>query len=138
MKQKNNLLQAGWLILRVGIGISIFLHGYPKITGGAETWTMIGGTMSNFGIDFAPAFWGFLAAFVESVGGLLFALGLFFRPAALLLAGNMTVALLTHVLAGDNFMIFGHAMDLLIVFVAAILIGAGKYSLDAKLFPKIA
>ncbi|HAR37415.1 MAG: DoxX family protein [Bacteroidetes bacterium GWD2_45_23] len=138
MKQKNNLLQAGWLILRVGIGISIFLHGYPKITGGAETWTMIGGTMSNFGIDFAPAFWGFLAAFVESVGGLLFALGLLFRPAALLLAGNMAVALITHVVAGDNFMIFGHAMDLLIVFAASILIGAGKYSLDAKLFPKIA
>jgi len=138
MKLKNNLLQAGWLILRVGIGISIFLHGYPKITGGAETWTMIGGAMSNFGIDFAPAFWGFLAAFVESVGGLLFALGLLFRPAALLLAGNMTVALITHVVAGDNFMIFGHAMDLLIVFAASILIGAGKYSLDAKLFPKIA
>jgi len=99
---------------------------------------MIGGTMSNFGIDFAPAFWGFLAAFVESVGGLLFALGLLFRPAALLLAGNMAVALITHVVAGDNFMIFGHAMDLLIVFAASILIGAGKYSLDAKLFPKIA
>jgi len=29
-------------------------------------------------------------------------------------------------------------MDLLIVFAASILIGAGKYSLDAKLFPKIA
>ncbi|MDD4632847.1 MAG: DoxX family protein [Proteiniphilum sp.] len=138
MKQKNNLLQAGWFILRVGIGISIFFHGYPKITGGVETWTMIGGSMSQFGIDFAPAFWGFLAAFAESVGGLLFALGLFFRPAALLLAGNMTVALITHITAGDNFMVYGHAMDLLIVFAASILIGAGRYSLDAKLFPKIA
>lgn len=138
MKQKNNLLQAGWFILRVGIGISIFFHGYPKITGGVETWTMIGGSMSQFGIDFAPVFWGFLAAFAESVGGLLFALGLFFRPAALLLAGNMTVALITHITAGDNFMVYGHAMDLLIVFAASILIGAGRYSLDAKLFPKIA
>jgi len=138
MKQKNNLLQAGWFILRVGIGISIFFHGYPKITGGVETWTMIGGSMSQFGVDFAPAFWGFLAAFAESVGGLLFTLGLFFRPAALLLAGNMTVALITHITAGDNFMVYGHAMDLLIVFAASILIGAGRYSLDAKLFPKIA
>jgi putative oxidoreductase len=138
MKQKDNLLQAGWLILRVGIGISIFLHGYPKITGGVETWTMVGSTMSSFGINFAPAFWGFLAAFAESVGGLLMALGLFFRPAALLLTGLMAVALATHLVAGDNFMIFGHAMDLLIVFAASILIGAGKYSLDARLFPKIA
>ena len=138
MKQKDNLLQAGWLILRVGIGISIFLHGYPKITGGVETWTMVGSTMSSFGINFAPAFWGFLAAFAESVGGLLMALGLFFRPAALLLTGLMAVALATHLVAGDNFMIFGHSMDLLIVFAASILIGAGKYSLDARLFPKIA
>ncbi len=137
-QQKNNLFQAGWLILRVGIGISIFLHGYPKITGGAETWTMIGSSMSQFGINFAPVFWGFLAALTESVGGLLFALGLFFRPAALFLAGNMAVALTTHMVAGDNFMVFGHAMDLLIVFAASILIGAGKYSLDARLFPKIA
>jgi putative oxidoreductase len=138
MKRKDDLLQAGWLILRVGIGISIFLHGFPKITGGVETWTMVGSTMSNFGIDFAPAFWGFLGAFGESVGGLLFALGLFFRPAALLLTGTMAVALGTHLSAGDNFMIFGHALDLLIVFTASILIGAGKYSIDAKLFPKIA
>ena len=138
MKQKDNLLQAGWLILRVGIGISIFLHGYPKITGGVETWTMVGSTMSSFGINFAPAFWGFLAAFAESAGGLLIALGLFFRPAALLLTGSMAVALATHLVAGDNFMIFGHAMDLLIIFVSSILIGAGKYSLDARLFPKIA
>ncbi|MCE5205299.1 MAG: DoxX family protein [Porphyromonadaceae bacterium] len=137
-QQKNNLLQAGWLILRVGIGISIFLHGYPKINGGVETWTMIGGSMSQFGINFAPAFWGFLAAFTESVGGILFALGLFFRPAALFLAGNMAVALTTHMVAGDNFMVFSHAMDLLIIFATSILIGAGKYSLDTRLFPKIA
>lgn len=138
MQQKNNLLQAGLLVLRVGIGISIFLHGYPKIAGGVETWTMVGSTMSNFGIDFAPAFWGFLGAFGESVGGLLFALGLLFRPAALLLTGTMAVALATHLSAGDSFMIFGHALDLLIVFAASILIGPGKYSFDAKFFPRLA
>jgi putative oxidoreductase len=138
MKRKEDLLQIGWLILRAGIGISIFLHGLPKIMGGVETWTYIGSSMSIFGIDFAPAFWGFLAAFAESVGGLLFALGLFFRPAALLLTGTMMVALSTHLAAGDDFMVFGHALDLLIIFAASILIGAGKYSVDAKLLPKLA
>lgn len=136
--KKEDLLQAGWLILRFGIGISIFLHGFPKITGGAETWTAIGSSMGVFGINFAPTFWGLLAAVSESLGGLLFALGLFFRPASFMLAGTMTVALATHIASGDDFMIYGHALDLLIVFVAAILIGAGKYSLDAKLFPRIA
>lgn len=136
--KKKDLLQLGWLILRVGLGISIFLHGFPKITGGPDMWTAIGGSMGVFGINFAPTFWGFLAALAESVGGLLFALGFFFRPAAIMLTGTMIVALATHLAGGDDFLIFGHALDLLIVFAASILIGAGKYSLDAKFMPKIA
>ncbi len=138
MTQKQNLMNYGLLILRVGIGITIFLHGFPKITGGVETWTAIGGTMSNFGIDFAPAFWGFMAAFAETVGGALFVFGLFFRPAALLLIGTMIVAVVTHVVQGDGFAGYGHALDLSIVFLAALLTGPGKYSLDAKFIPKIA
>ncbi len=69
MRKDKNLLQAGLLLLRVGIGVSIFFHGLPKMTGGPETWTAIGGTMSNLGINFAPAFWGFMAAFAETIGG---------------------------------------------------------------------
>ncbi|MDK2852378.1 MAG: putative oxidoreductase [Proteiniphilum sp.] len=138
MRKKEELLQLGWLILRAGIGISIFLHGIPKLTGGVEMWTYIGGSMSIFGINFAPAFWGFLAAVAEAIGGALFALGLFFRPAALMLTGTMVVALATHLAAGDDFMVFGHALDLLIVYTGAILIGAGRYSLDARLLPKLA
>ena len=132
MRKKDDLLQVGLLILRIGIGISIFFHGLPKIMGGPETWTAIGGTMSNLGINFAPTFWGFMAAFAETVGGILFALGLFFRPAALLLIGTMIVALVMHLSQGDDFMKYGHSLDLLIVFVAALLTGPGKYSFDAK------
>ena len=138
MKQKQNLINYGLLILRLGIGFTIFLHGLPKITGGVETWTGIGSTMSNLGITFAPAFWGFMAAFSETVGGLLFALGLFYRPAALLLCGTMAVAVITHLSQGDGFTGYGHALDLLIVFVAALVAGPGKYSFDAKFIPKIA
>lgn len=138
MRKDKNLLQAGLLLLRVGIGVSIFFHGLPKMTRGPETWTAIGGTMSNLGINFAPAFWGFMAAFAETIGGILFALGLFFRPAALLLIGTMTVALVMHFSQGDDFMKYGHAFDLLIVFAAALLTGPGKYSFDAKYIPRMA
>ncbi|WP_294081932.1 DoxX family protein [Proteiniphilum sp. UBA5384] len=136
--KKKNLAQFGWLILRVGIGISIFLHGFPKITAGTEMWTAIGSSMGIFGINFAPTFWGFLAALAESAGGLLFALGLLFRPAAIMLTGTMIVALSTHLAAGDSFMVFGHALDLLIVFIGSVFIGPGQYSFDAKFLPKIA
>ena len=138
MRKKEDLVNIGLLVLRIGIGISIFFHGLPKITGGPETWTAIGGSMSNLGINFAPTFWGFMAAFSDTIGGILFALGLFFRPAAFLLVGTMIVALVMHFSQGDDFMKYGHALDLLIVFVAALLTGPGKYSFDAKFFPKIA
>ena len=121
MKREKNLLDAGLLLLRIGIGISIFFHGLPKIMAGPEMWTAIGGTMSNLGITFAPTFWGFMAAFAETVGGILFALGLFFRPAALLLIGTMVVALVMHFSQGDDFMKYGHALDLLIVSLPALL-----------------
>lgn len=136
--KKKNLLDLGLLVLRVGIGISIFLHGLPKITGGTEMWTAIGGSMSAFGITFAPTFWGLMAALTETLGGILFALGLFFRPAAFMLTGVMTVALATHLVSGDDFMVYGHSLDLLIVFASAILIGAGRYSFDAKYLSRIA
>lgn len=138
MKREKNLLDAGLLLLRIGIGISIFFHGLPKIMAGPEMWTTIGGTMSNLGITFAPTFWGFMAAFAETVGGILFALGLFFRPAALLLIGTMVVALVMHFSQGDDFMKYGHALDLLIVFIAGLVTGPGNYSFDAKFLPKLA
>lgn len=138
MDNKRNLLHLGLLVMRVGIGITIFLHGLPKLMGGPEAWEGLGGTMATFGITFAPTFWGFMAAFAEAIGGLLLAVGLFARPVAFLLIGTMVVAVGMHVSKGDGFSGYGHALDLLIVFAGLLLTGPGKYSLDAKLFPRLA
>jgi putative oxidoreductase len=87
----------GLLLIRVGIGTSVFIfHGYDKIMGGPEAWTGTGGAMANLGITFAPVFWGFMAAFAESVGSILLVLGPLFRFVTLLLAFNMFVAVLHH------------------------------------------
>lgn len=136
--RKKNLLHFGILLLRIGIGVSMMMHGIPKLMAGPEMWTGLGGAMGNLGITFAPTFWGFLAAFAEGVGGLLIALGLFVRPVSLMLVFNMIVAMMMHIAQGDGFMGYGHALDLLIIFAALLFIGAGKYSLDAKFLPKIA
>lgn len=138
MKSKQKLLDSGLLLLRIGLGISIFFHGLPLIMGGVQTWNYVGASMANFGITFAPAFWGFMAAFIETIGGLLLMLGLFFRPTMILLSINMLVALSSHLFAGDTYLVFGHSLDLFIVYFSLFFIGTGKYSLDAKLFPKIA
>lgn len=138
MYNKNsNLIDTGLLVLRLGLGIIMFLHGLPKLTGGPEVWTGIGGSMSNFGINFAPQFWGFMASFAETIGGLLFAMGLFHRVSSFLLLSTMIVALVMHISKGDSFQVYSHALSLLVVFLASMITGPGDYSLDRKFLPKI-
>ncbi|MDR4503726.1 MAG: DoxX family protein [Candidatus Scalindua sp.] len=124
----------GLLILRVGIGIMFMCHGFPKLTAGQEVWTKLGGALSAVGINFAPAFMGFMAAISEFGGGLLLVLGLFTRPACLFLLSTMVVATLMHVKNGDPFIKYSHALESAILFFSLLFIGPGKISLDEKLF----
>lgn len=121
---------AGLLVLRVGIGAMMILHGYPKLLGGPEKWAKLGGSMAAFGIHDSPAFWGFMAAFAEGVGGLLFLIGFLFRPATLLLMITMAVAAMHHINDGEGVMGGSHAIELGILFLAMFIIGPGNYSID--------
>jgi putative oxidoreductase len=128
------LLPTGLLLLRVGMGIAFIFHGYNKLVGGPDTWEGLGGNMALLGITFAPTFWGFMAAATEVFGGLLLALGLFFRPVCVLLAFTMLVALLSHLAKGDPFPVYSNALKSGITFVALFFTGPGRASLDAYFF----
>lgn len=124
----------GLLLLRLGIGGAFtFGHGMGKLFGGPDRWEQIGGAMSQFGIDFLPTFWGFMAAFAEFGGGILLALGLLFRPTLIvLLLPTMIVAATAHItgaIPGSPW----HAIEAGILFFCLIFIGPGDYSLDAAL-----
>ncbi len=41
----------GLLVLRVGMGVMFMLHGFPKLMGGPELWTRIGGATAAVGMD---------------------------------------------------------------------------------------
>ncbi len=44
-------------ILRLGMGLMFFLHGYPKLMGGLERWQGLGAYgMGSIGIHFLPIF----------------------------------------------------------------------------------
>lgn len=121
----------GLLLLRIGIAAGfIFIHGYPKISGGPEFWTKLGGSMGNLGITFAPAFWGFMSGFAEFGGGILLLLGLFTRPAAAIMAFNMFVALMSHFSRLDPWARAIYPIEVGSVFLGLIFLGAGKYSID--------
>ena len=122
----------GLLILRVGLGVMFILHGWPKIKGGPEMWTGVGGSMANFGVTAVPVLWGFLAALSEFGGGICLVLGFAFRPACLLMLCTMIVATMHHLKAGDGLMVASHAIEDGVAFLAMTILGPGKYSIDKK------
>ena len=133
---RHNLQDFGILVLRIGIGIMFVLHGYPKLFGGVATWTSVGGAMSTMGITSAPAFWGFMAALSETLGGLFLIFGFLSRIASLFLCGTMFVAFMMHFKNGDSFVQYSHALEAAILFFSLIIIGPGKIAVDRYLFKK--
>ncbi len=127
----------GLLILRLGFGASMMmLHGWGKISGGPERWERIGGAVAQFGLDFAPVFWGFMAAFAEFGCSALIMLGVLFRPAAVLLAITMAVAAGRHLSLPPDAQGAGidgaaHALEFLVVYLAFLAAGPGRYRFGA-------
>ncbi|MGK0182265.1 MAG: putative oxidoreductase [Halioglobus sp.] len=128
-------LDSGLLLMRLGLGILFICHGFPKVMGGTELWGKLGMAMGNFGITSVPVLWGFMAALSEFGGGLSLLLGLFTRLGSFLLASTMCVATFHHYFKGDDFLhVTSRPLELMFVFLGIMLIGGGRYSLDAKLW----
>ncbi len=121
----------GLLLLRVGLGGMMILHGWPKLIGGVGTWEKLGEAMQHLGIYFLPVMWGFMAAASETLGGALLLIGFLFRPAAILLFCTMLVAAIMKFNAGGGaFLEWAWPAEMAIVFFSLIFIGAGRFSLD--------
>ncbi len=123
----------GLLVLRVGIGVIFIVHGVPKFQGGPEKWAALGGAMAVCGITFAPAFWGFMAACAEAVGGLCLALGLFVRPAAFFMLFTMAMAFGMLASKQLGFVQTSHPLSLGVVFLALLITGGGRLALGAAI-----
>ena len=80
-----------------------------------------------------PQFWGFAAGFAEFGGGLLLLLGLFFRPACLLLLVTMVVATNSHLGRGDDLNGASHAIEAGVTFLGLLLSGREGFSLNERL-----
>lgn len=129
----NQYKDSGLLILRIGLGIAFIIHGLPKLTGGVGEWAELGRAMGFIGVTAFPAFWGFMAGVAEFGGGIFLIAGFLFRPACLILAFTMLMAMIYHIGMGEDFTRFSHAMEDGIVFMALFIIGPGRYSIDERL-----
>jgi putative oxidoreductase len=118
----------GKLLLRIVLAVLILFHGVSKLVGGIG---FITGMLAKAGL---PGALGYLVYVGEVIAPLLILFGVFTRPAALVVAVNMIVALLL-VHTSQFFTLSdtgGWALELQGMYlgaaVAVALLGAGRYS----------
>lgn len=128
------LRPAAFLLVRIVVGYMFLLHGTAKFFEFPVSMTGGNGAVELFSLYGA-------AAILELVGGVLIILGLFTRPTAFLLSGQMAYAYFIVHGAGGNLlqpMLNKGELAALysVVFLLFVFVGAGKWSLDSKLFGK--
>ena len=124
-----NLDDVAKLILRLTVGLLLLVHGVTKITGGIG---FVMGALTKAGM---PADLGYLVYVGEVLAPILLIVGAWTRPAALVAAINLAVAVWL-VGIGRLFSINqygGYALELEAMFlftaIAIALLGAGRYSI---------
>ena len=121
----SNAVHLALLIVRVGTAAFMLTHGLPKL----------GELLSGQPVQFADPF-GLgptaslaLTTFAEAICSLFVLIGLATRLAVIPLIINMLVALV-HVHAADPFSKMELPLFFLIIFIALLFAGSGKYSVD--------
>lgn len=125
------------LALRVPTGIVFMAHGAQKLFGSFGGYGLEGTGQWMASIGLEPGYLMALAAgSAEFFGGLAILLGLLTRPAALVLAFTMLVAIFTVHIGNGLFMSnngYEFALALLAISVSLLLSGGGALSLDRQL-----
>lgn len=130
------------LSLRIGTGVVFAAHGAQKLFGWFGGYGLEGtaGWMSSVGLE-PGMLMAALAGSAEFFGGLLLIVGLLVRPAALVLAVTMLVAILSVHLQNGLFLAnngYEFGLALLAVSVALVFRGAGSLSADRVLQARLA
>src|SRR5690349_25079257 len=132
MKSLNALQPFGSLALRLALGVIFFSHGYPKLA-------HLGGGLQGFFVEHGlPGYFVYISGVLEVFGSVLLVLGLFARPAALLLALEMAVAI-WKVHSSKGYLAvheYEFPLTLAMACFALATIGAGTLSLDSPLFER--
>lgn len=129
---QNALDDLAKLLLRITLGILIFLHGWAKVRHG------IGGIEAMLAMRGLPTFLAWGVYIGEVIAPLLVILGVYTRLGAALIAVNMLFALLlahsghfSHLTASGGWRLELQGMFLAASF-AILMLGAGRYALGGK------
>lgn len=114
------------LLLRCAVGVVFLYHGLVKVGHLHQTPAMF----SHMGF---PAYFGYIAAFLETIGGAALVLGLAARVFGILFAGEMLIAFLrVHLPSGPITHVPGYELPMLLSAASFMVFayGAGAWSAD--------
>ena len=131
MGGRSSAVDVALLLLRVFAGVAFVLHGWGKVAD-------VSGFAAEQGV---PVVLGAAAAYVQFIGGLLLVVGLLTPLAAFGIGVTMVVAVVMLVRAGESFINpGGHSWEsaalYAVLMLCLMMLGAGRYSLDAMLFTR--
>lgn len=127
-------------ILRIPVGLILMAHGAQKLFAmfGGYGLEGTGQFMASLGLE--PGYlMALLAGSAEFFGGLALVIGLLVRPASVVIAFTMLIAIVTVHISNGLFMAnngYEYALTLLIVAVSLVFSGAGSYSVDKVISAK--
>ena len=127
----DNLLNTGWLLFRLHIGLSMAIHaGWPKMnTLAAPGW--FNDQVAGLGFTFpSPAFWATLASWGEFMGGIGIALGLLTRFNAFQLAFQFFVISFIWFDKPEPLTGMYFQQTLFWAYVLTVFAGSGRFSID--------
>ena len=130
------------LALRVPVGIIFIAHGAQKLFGwfGGYGLEGTGQWMASIGIE-PGVLMAFMAGSAELFGGLFILLGLLTRPAAVVLAFTMVIAIASVHISNGLFMAnngYEFALALLAITVSLAISGSGRVGIDNAIATKLA
>ena len=129
------------LILRAPIGLILAAHGSQKLFAWFGGYGLEGTGQWMASIGMTPGYlMALLAGSAEFFGGLALVIGLFTRPAALVAAFTMLVAIFSVHISNGLFMSnngYEYALTLFVALVALAVQGAGCFSLDNFIAKKL-
>jgi putative oxidoreductase len=129
------------LILRVPVGIIFSAHGAQKLFAAFGGYGLDGTGQWMASIGLEPGYWmALMAGSAEFFGGIFILLGLLTRPASLVLAITMLVAIFAVHINNGLFMAnngYEFGLTLLAISLSLVWSGAGKLSIDRVISQKL-
>ncbi len=128
-------LNAGLLIMRIGMALSLLIYALPKLLGGTRTWIMVGKNIRFLEGDLPAQVVGCIVLLVETLGSVGLITGGLFRISTILLASVYGLYFINFINRGYQTLPL-YAAALVCVCIGLLFIGPGRFAVVLKIEQK--